>query len=58
MSAREDLRDAAVMFAAAIRKRGVWQTAKRLAEYALTLPENREALLAKRAKEEAEEQCP
>jgi len=46
--ARQECREAVAILRAKLAKRGVWLTAKRLAEYALTPPDQREALLEKR----------
>ena len=45
---RQECREALAMFKTKLAKRGPWLTAKRLAEYALTPPDQREALLEKR----------
>lgn len=46
--ARQECCEAVAILRAKLAKRGVWLTAKRVAEYALTPPEQREALLEKR----------
>lgn len=45
---RQEFKEAAAILRAKLAKRGVWLTAKRVAEYALTPADQREALLEKR----------
>jgi len=53
MSARQDATEGMRELLRKLRVQGLTATVSRIAEYYLTLPENREALLAKRAAEDA-----